>query len=198
MPIRLIPARWLQPSLVALATAILLGPACSVNTAPPENSQPVTAKTVLPGGQTAAEAADRSGQPANFNFTLKDMHGATVQLASFKGRPLIVNFWATWCPPCKLEIPWFIEFKKQYAAQGLEILGVSIDDPAPELVAFSAEYKMNYPVLLGIDQDKMLEAYDAEVSVPVTWFIKKDGTVQGRNIGINTRAFFENQIKALF
>ncbi len=75
---------------------------------------------------------------------------------------------------------------------------MSIDDPAPELIAFSAEHKMNYPVLLGLDQDKMLAAYDAEVSVPVTWFIKKDGTVQGRNIGINTREFFERQIKALF
>ena len=199
MRIRTFPVRRLQPLLIALAIATSLGlSACSVNTSPPENSQPVTAKTVLPDAQTSSETADRSGQPANFNFTLKDMRGATVQLASYKGRPLIVNFWATWCPPCKLEIPWFIEFKHQYASKGLEILGVSIDDPAPELIAFAAEHKMNYPVLLGLDQDKMLAAYDAEVSVPVTWFIKKDGTVQGRNIGINSREFFESQIKALF
>ncbi len=190
---------WLQAGLIAPAIAILLGfSACSKNVEPPENTQPVSAGTALPGAPVAAEEADRAGQPANFNFTLKDMHGATVQLAAYKGRPLVVNFWATWCPPCKLEIPWFIEFKKQYGAEGLEILGVSIDDPAPELIAFSAEHKMNYPVLLGLDQDKMLAAYDAEVSVPVTWFIKKDGTVQGRNIGINTREFFERQIKALF
>ena len=68
------------------------------------------------------------------------MDGATVALASYKGRPLVVNFWATWCAPCKLEIPWFIEFKQQFGSQGLEILGVSIDDPAAELKTFAAKY----------------------------------------------------------
>jgi len=189
----------LPVSLIALAVALACGTvACGKNTAPPENTQPVTAKTVLPDAPAGGEFADRAGQNANFNFAVKDMHGATVQLASFKGRPLVVNFWATWCPPCKLEIPWFIEFKKQYAGDGLEILGVSIDDPAPELIAFSSEHKMNYPVLLGLDQEKLLAAYDAEVSVPVTWFIKKDGTVQARTIGINSKQYFETQIKALF
>ena len=192
-------SRWLSLSLAAIAIATLcLGPAaCSANIAPPENEgTPVLPGTPIPG--ESPQDVDRSGKPANFDFVLKDMNGATVNLASYKGRPVVVNFWATWCPPCKLEIPWFIEFKNKYGAQGLEILGVSIDDPADELKKFAVEYKMNYPVLLGLDQDKMLQAYDAEVSVPVTWFIKKDGTVQGRNIGINTREFFENQIKALF
>jgi thiol-disulfide isomerase/thioredoxin len=191
--------RWLPRALIVTAIALsCVGlVACSKNGSPPEaNGTPVDLAAVPPGAPV--DPLDHSGKPAQFNFTLKDMNGATVELASYKGRPLIVNFWATWCPPCKLEIPWFIDFKKQYGAQGLEILGVSIDDPAPELKAFAAEYKMNYPVLLGLGQDKMLEAYEAEVSVPVTWFIKKDGTVQGRSIGINTREFFENQIKALF
>jgi len=192
-------SRWFRGSLIAVAIGVVwLGPAgCSKNVAPPANmGAPVVAGAPVPG--STPESVDPAGQPAQFNFTLKDMNGATVQLASYKGRPLVVNFWATWCPPCKLEIPWFIELKKKYGAQGLEILGVSIDDQAPELRAFAAEHQMNYPVLLGLDQDKMLEAYEAEVSVPVTWFIKKDGTVQGRTIGINTREFFETNIKALF
>jgi len=121
-----------------------------------------------------------------------------ARTAALKGKVVLLNFWATWCPPCKLEIPWFIELKKKYSGQGLEILGVSIDDHAPELKAFAAQYKMNYPVLVGLDHDALLEAFDAVESVPVTWFIRKDGIVQGRNIGINTREFFENQIKALF
>lgn len=178
--------------------ALCIGVACSKNGVPPEANGKIVDLAAAPSAAPAADAGDHAGKPAKLNFTLKDMNGATVELASFKGRPLVVNFWATWCPPCKAEIPWFIEFKKQYASAGLEILGVSIDDPAPELKTFSAEYKMNYPVLMGLGQDKMLEAYEAEVSVPVTWFIKKDGTVQGRTIGINTREFFENQIKALF
>ncbi len=181
---------------VAAAASLWLA-ACSKGTTPPEKiGEPV--KSVTPAVADNMATPDRAGKPAEFSFTLKDMDGKTVSLASYKGRPLIINFWATWCPPCKLEIPWFVAFKNQYASKGLEILGVSIDDKAPELKTFAAEYKMNYPVLLGLDQDKMLEAYDAVESVPVTWFIRKDGIVQGRNIGINTREFFENQIKALF
>ena len=178
--------------LVVAGAAVLV--ACSVNTTPPAESK---ASNVPVVGLPNSDAGDKAGKPADLSFKLKDMNGATVELASFKGRPLVVNFWATWCPPCKLEIPWFIEFKQKFGAQGLEILGVSIDDPAAELKTFSAEYKMNYPVLMGLDQEKLLAAYEAEVTVPVTWFIKKDGTVLGRTVGINTRQYFESQIQAI-
>ena len=179
--------RFAVPLLIAAAGLA----ACSKNTAPPPESKvPVV-------GLPNADAGDKAGKPADLSFSLKDMSGATVALASYKGRPLVVNFWATWCPPCKAEIPWFVEFKQKFGSQGLEILGVSIDDPASELKTFSAEYKMNYPVLMGLDQNKLLAAYEAEVTVPVTWFIKKDGTVLGRTIGINTRQYFESQIQAI-
>lgn len=174
--------------LIAFAAALT---ACSRNTAPPPESKvPVV-------GLPTADAGDKAGKPADLSFSLKDMNGATVALASYKGRPLVINFWATWCPPCKLEIPWFIDFKNRFNGQGLEILGVSIDDPAPELRTFAAEYKMNYPVLLGLDQEKMLATYEAEVTVPVTWFIKRDGTVLSRVIGINTKEYFASQIQAI-
>jgi thiol-disulfide isomerase/thioredoxin len=173
--------------LIALAALA----ACSKNTAPPPESKvPVV-------GLPTADAGDKAGKPADLSFSLKDMSGATVELASYKGRPLVINFWATWCPPCKSEIPWFIEFKNKHGEAGLEILGVSIDDPAPELKTFAAEYKMNYPVLMGLDQEKLLATYEAEVTVPVTWFIKRDGTVLTRVVGINTKEFFEAQIQAI-
>ena len=183
---------------MAVLVAALVGlSTCSKGTTPPEKlGAPVEKPT--PAVANDGAVVDRAGKPARLDFTLTDMDGKSVSFASYKGRPLIVNFWATWCPPCKLEIPWFIELKKKYSGQGLEILGVSIDDHAPELKAFAAQYKMNYPVLVGLDHDALLEAFDAVESVPVTWFIRKDGIVQGRNIGINTREFFENQIKALF
>jgi peroxiredoxin len=189
-----------QPFVIASAIGLSLAlAACSTNTVPPEKlGTPIAAGMAAPAVAQAASGNEPAGQLAKLNFTLKDMNGATVELASFKGKPLVVNFWATWCPPCKLEIPWFIELKKQYGADGLEILGVSIDDSPAELKVFAAEHKMNYPVLVGLTQDKMLEAYEAETSVPVTWFIKKDGTVQNRTVGINSREYFEKQIKALF
>ena len=168
--------------------------ACSQNTAPPTDAKAPGVPIV---GLPNTDAGDKVGKPADLSFTLKDMSGATVSLASYKGRPLVVNFWATWCAPCKLEIPWFVDFKDRFQGQGLEILGVSIDDPADELKTFAAKYKMNYPVLMGLDQDKLLATYEAEVTVPVTWFIKKDGTVHSRNVGINTRQYFESQIQAI-
>lgn len=168
--------------------------ACSKNTAPLADAKAPRVPIV---GLPNSDAGDKVGKPADLSFSLKDMDGATVALASYKGRPLVVNFWATWCAPCKLEIPWFVEFKQQFGSQGLEILGVSIDDPAAELKTFSAKYKMNYPVLMGLDQEKLLATYEAEVTVPVTWFIKKDGTVHSRNVGINTRQYFQSQIQAI-
>jgi peroxiredoxin len=183
-------------SAIAMTLAVA---ACSTNTVPPEKlGTPVAAGMIVPAVAQVVNSGEPAAQAAKLNFTLKDMNGATVELASFKGKPLVLNFWATWCPPCKLEIPWFIELKKQYGAEGLEILGVSIDDSPADLKVFAAEHKMNYPVLVGLTQDKLLETYEAEVSVPVTWFIKKDGTVQNRTIGINSREYFEKQIKALF
>lgn len=174
--------------LIVLAAGLA---ACSKNTAPPPESKvPIV-------GLPTSEASDKVGKPADLSFALKDMNGATVALASYKGRPLVLNFWATWCAPCKKEIPWFIEFKQQFAPRGLEILGVSIDDPAKELQTFAAAQKMNYPVLMALDQEAVLTAYEAEVMVPVTWFIKRDGTVLSRTVGITTREYFESQIQAI-
>lgn len=173
--------------LIVVAGAV----ACSKNTTPPPESKvPVV-------GLPTSEPSDKVGKPADLSFSLKDMHGATVALASYKGRPLVLNFWATWCAPCKKEIPWFIEFKDQFAGKGLEIVGVSIDDPAKELQLFATEQKMNYPVLMALDQEAVLTAYEAEVMVPVTWFIKRDGTVFSRTVGITTRDYFESQIQAI-
>jgi thiol-disulfide isomerase/thioredoxin len=134
---------------------------------------------------------------ANLDFTLKDMNGKEVNLASFRGKPIILNFWATWCGPCKAEIPALIQLADQYRSEQLTVLGVSVDDSPEDLKRFAAEYKMNYPVLVGLGQDAFQEKYDAVVMIPITWFIKPDGTVLRKHQGPATKDWLETQIKAM-
>jgi thiol-disulfide isomerase/thioredoxin len=138
-----------------------------------------------------------AGNP-NLNYVLKDMNGQDVNLAEFRGRPILINFWATWCPPCKAEIPWFIEFTEKYKDQQLVVLGISVDDTAEDIRAFAEEYKVNYPMLVGLGHDDLRQAYDAEAIIPVSWLIKRDGTVFAKAQGIHSKDWFEDKIKALF
>ena len=134
---------------------------------------------------------------ARLDFTLKDMNGQEVKLSDFKGRPVIVNFWATWCAPCKHEIPIFVELVEKYKDQKFTILGISTDDPPEDLRPFAAEFKMNYPVLVGLGQDALIDAYSAGFVLPVSWFIRPDGSVYLKHEGSGTRQWFEDQIKAI-
>ncbi|HSG00457.1 MAG TPA: TlpA disulfide reductase family protein [Vicinamibacterales bacterium] len=142
-------------------------------------------------------APEVQGEFAPLSFTLKDMDGADVNLADFKGRPLIINFWATWCGPCKHEIPAFVELVDRYKDQGFTVLGVSVDDAPEDLKPFAAEYKINYPVLVGLGHDDLQEAYGAHIIVPVSWFVRRDGTVHLKWMGTNSTEWFEEQVKAL-
>lgn len=137
------------------------------------------------------------GDVARLDFTLKDMHGKEVSLASFRGKPIILNFWATWCGPCKAEIPALVQLADQYRAQELTVLGVSVDDSPDDLKRFAAEYKMNYPVLVGLGQDELQEVYDAVMIIPITWFIRPDGTILRKHQGPATKDWFETQVKAM-
>jgi peroxiredoxin len=143
-------------------------------------------------------AIDPNTEVARLDFTLKDMNGRDVRLSDFKGRPLVINFWATWCAPCKHEIPSFVELVEKYKDQNLTILGISTDDSAEDLRKFAAEFKMNYPVLVGLGHDELIEAYEAEMMIPVTWFVKRDGTVALKHAGTQTKDWFERQMLALF
>lgn len=166
--------RWRSVSgVLAIATALALAMTCGVRQTPP------------PAGT------------ANLNFIVKDMNGTEVRLADYRGRPMIVNFWATWCGPCRAEIPDFIALADQYKDRGLAVFGVSVDDKPEALREFAAENRMNYPVLIGLGEDSLKEAYDAAMAIPVTWFIRADGTVQAIQKGPATPEWFQAQAKAL-
>ena len=134
---------------------------------------------------------------ANLDFIVKDMNGATVRLADFHGRPIILNFWATWCGPCRSEIPEFMELADQYKDRRLVVVGVSVDDQPEALRKFATENRMNYPVIVGLGEDRLQEAYDAVMAIPVTWLIRADGTVQAVQKGPATHEWFAAQAKAL-
>jgi len=140
---------------------------------------------------------DTKDHDPNFAYTLKDMNGVEVNLEDYRGRPLLINFWATWCAPCRHEIPGFVELVEKYKAQNFTVLGISVDDKPEDLRPFAAEFKMNYPVLVGLGHDDLQEHYGA-FSLPVSWFIKADGTVDYKHTGTQSKEWFEERVKRLF
>ena len=138
------------------------------------------------------------GEPAALEFTLKDMNGKDVRLADYKGKALLINFWATWCGPCILETPELVELQAKYKDRGLQIIGISTDDSPEQIRAFAKEYKVNYPLLVGLDRDDLVEAFHLPNGIPYSIFIRADGTILDRLEGLNTQAFFENRIQLLF
>lgn len=143
----------------------------------------------------AAAASPATGKTAKLDLTVKDMNGAAVRLADYKGQVIVLNFWATWCGPCQAEIPELVQTYNEYKSRGVVVLGISIDDTAETLRAYAPTKKMNYPVLLM--QDDVDEAYGPIFGVPVTFFIGRDGTISKKHFGPVTKAQADQEIKAL-
>jgi peroxiredoxin len=156
-----------------------------------------TAPSVLRGELNGAAACDPNPKPANLAFSLKDVSGVTVNLASFKGKVILLDFWATWCAPCKIEIPGFNELHGKYKAKGLVVLGVSVDDTLEQLKPFMAQTKMTYPVLIGLGQDAMQEAYGPMWGLPTTFVIGRDGKICKKHMGLTSKEQFEKEILGL-
>src|SRR5438552_8418802 len=143
-------------------------------------------------GTSTSLALTKSG-PAP-DFTLQSLDGKNMSLSDLRGKAVLLNFWATWCGPCKIEMPWFIELQKQYGSQGLQIVGVAMDDSSKEDIAkFANDMGVNYPVLLG--KEAVGDAYGGVPALPETFFIGRDGKIVDKIIGLKGKAEIEDSIK---
>ena len=138
------------------------------------------------------------------DFALEDLSGRKVSLASYKGKAVLINFWATWCAPCRIETPWLVELRNQYAAQGFEILGVSTDDidrddpqklsdEKKEIARFVEEAHIPYPVL--IDGDSLSKPYGGLDAMPTSFFVDRNGTVVAAQMGLTSKDDIEANIR---
>lgn len=141
-----------------------------------------------------SEGANLQGRPAPA-FTLTDVNGREVSLGQFKGHPVIVNFWATWCGPCKLEMPWFQEFSEKYKPQGLVVLGLAQDDGASRGDISSAAKKIgvSYPILMP--DEKVSKAYGGVDYLPETFYVARSGKVVSVAAGAPTKDQMEAEIQ---
>ena len=157
--------------------------------------EPVAAHESTLGEAQAGAACLPDAKPAT-DFTLPSLDGKQVKLSSFRGKVVLLNFWATWCGPCKAEIPAFVELQQQYASD-LVVLGLSVDDPADKAKAFADQYKVNYPIVLGLGHDDIQDAYGPIYGIPASFLISRDGKVCKRHLGLAPKSQFEREIKAL-
>lgn len=128
------------------------------------------------------------------DFTLESLDGKSTKLSDFRGKAVLLNFWATWCGPCKIETPWLVELQQQYAGQGLQVVGVAMDDSGKDEIAkFAKDMGMNYPVLIG--KEAVGDAYGGVPALPESFFIGRDGKITGKIMGIDSKSVIEEEIK---
>jgi thiol-disulfide isomerase/thioredoxin len=142
-----------------------------------------------PGGPRAGVRATAAP-----DFTLESLEGGSMRLSDLRGKAVLLNFWATWCGPCKVEMPWFVELQNEYGAQGLQVVGVAMDDSSKDDIAkFAKEMGVNYPVLIG--KEAVGDAYGGVPALPETFFIGRDGKIVDKIIGLRGKAEIEDSIK---
>jgi peroxiredoxin len=132
-------------------------------------------------------------------WKLKDADGNLVSSDQFKGKVVVLDFWATWCPPCRSEIPGYVKLQAKYLADGLVIVGVSMDDDAPGRPAivkkFMAQFGINYTIVMA--DDSVLNAFGPIGAIPTTFIIDRDGRIRNRKVGAEPTAQYEKEILAV-
>lgn len=148
-----------------------------------------------------AHSPSRGGQPRVTagalapDFSLPTLTGGKLELSTYRGKVVLLDFWATWCDPCREEIPRFVDLQNKYGSQGLQIIGVSMDDDPAPVRDFYQHFKMNYPVVMG--NAKVGEAYGGVLGLPIAFLIGRDGRIYSKHIGATDISLFEKEIAGL-
>jgi thiol-disulfide isomerase/thioredoxin len=150
----------------------------------------------MPLKMLGQEVCPTDAKIANLNLTFKDLQGKPFALSETKGKVVLLDFWATWCPPCRKEIPGFIELYDTYRSRGLVVIGVSMDDSARDVKRFSKQLKMSYPVLMGAGRDDLQPAF-GPLPLPTSFVIARDGRICAKHDGLTPKEQVEREIAAL-
>jgi cytochrome c biogenesis protein CcmG/thiol:disulfide interchange protein DsbE len=186
----------------AMAAATIVGFGLVAFPAPRTAAQRFCAACLMAAQNLAAKGAGRAvlkpekeRKPAP-DFTLYDASGKPVQLSAFKGKVVLLNFWATWCGGCRVEIPWLIEFQQTYGDRGFVVLGVSLDAEGWKAVKpFIEEKKINYRVMIGTDD--VAARFGADQSLPVSLLIDKSGRIAATHVGLPGKSDYQAEIETL-
>ena len=156
----------------------------------------VLACVLLPAA-AAAQTCSADAKPLNLSLKFKDVQGKPVTLSDYKGKVMVIDFWATWCPPCRKEIPGLIALYDAYKARGLMVVGVSMDDSTPDIRKFAKKIGMNYPILIGNGHNDLEPAF-GPLPLPNSFVISRDGRICFRHEGMTEKAELEREISGLF
>jgi thiol-disulfide isomerase/thioredoxin len=129
------------------------------------------------------------------DFTLPQLDGAALTLSSYRSKVVLLDFWATWCVPCREEIPHFVDLQHKYGGQGLQIIGVSMDDSPDPVRPFAQQFQMNYPIVMG--NAKIGEQYGGVLGLPIAFLLDRDGRIVKKHIGATAADVFEREITAV-
>jgi len=147
-------------------------------------------------GEVHADVKPQKDRHAAPDFALKDSTGKTLKLSDYRGKVVLLNFWATWCEPCQVEIPWFIEFEKTFKDRDFSVIGVSMDDDGWDSVKpFIAQQKINYPVVVA--NDDVSRKYGSIESLPTTFILDRSGRIAAMHIGLVSKSVYRNDIEHL-
>ncbi len=150
---------------------------------------------IVPSTVRQAQAKSATEHPFAPQFSLTEISGQKLNLADYKGKVVLLDFWATWCGPCRIEIPAFVELQNRYRDQGFAIIGISLDDGPEPVRDFYKQFKMNYPV--AMDDQKVSALFGGILGLPTTFVIGRDGRIYSKHTGAEDPAVFEKEIKEL-